>query len=73
MRDVPKGPDKRAAVLVATILVLDIVAAVSSVAGVEPAAPMGLEWSDPTHHDTDMLYDRFGETMSEGFSEEPES
>ena len=49
-----------------------MVAAVSSVAGVEPAAPMGLEWSNPTHHDADMLYDLFGETRPDDDSEEVE-
>jgi len=73
MRDVPKNPDTRFVVLVAAILALDMVAAVSSVAGVEPATPMGLEWSNPTHHDTDSLYDRFGETMPDDYSEEVES
>ena len=72
MRDVPKNPDKRFVVLIAAILALDMVAAVSSVAGVEPAALKGLEWSNPTHHDADMLYDLFGETRPDDDSEEVE-
>ena len=62
----------RFVVLVAAILALDIVAAVSSVAGVEPATPKGLEWSNPTLHDADMLYDHFGETVPDDYSEEVE-